>query len=262
MKARLKQALAAAILLIGLLVMVPGCIPTNFSPVASFTRTPSYGESPLAVYFDATASYDPDGAIATYEWSFGDGATGEGISTTHIYETSGSYEAGLTVSDEGGVRDSTIRMITVSDSDQEIPVGTQVGQLAPQFALKDLNGENVSISDFRGRIVILDFWASWCSPCRNSMPHLETLRARYQDDGLVLLGVSLDYSAETAVRFLQENGYSNLIALWESLPAAQEVRRLYGVSGIPHTFVLDRQGIIRYSDHPIRLRDRDIEPWL
>lgn len=262
MKARLKQALSAAILLTGLLVVVTGCITTNPPPVASFTRSPSYGDSPLAVYFDATASYDPDGMIVTYEWSFGDGATGEGITTTHIYETPGSYEAGLTVSDESGTRDSTIRMITVSDSDQEIPVGTRVGQLAPQFALKDLNGEDVSISDFRGQLVILDFWASWCPPCRNSMPYLETLRARYQSDGLVLLGVSLDYSAEAAVGFLEENGYSNLIALWESLPAAQEVKRLYGVSGIPHTFMIDRQGVIRYSDHPNRLRDRDIEPWL
>lgn len=143
-----------------------------------------------------------------------------------------------------------------------VPVGNRVGEAAPEFALQGLDGEEVSLSDFRGQVVILDFWASWCSPCRATMPGIEALRVRYQDKGLVVVGVSLDRRAEDATSFLERNGYNELIALWESRSAAQEVARLYGVFGIPHTFVIDRYGIIRYSGHPVRLTEAMVEPWL
>jgi len=140
------------------------------------------------------------------------------------------------------------------------PTGIKVGQTAPDFTLQGLNGKNISLSDFRGRVVILDFWASWCTPCRASMPRLEALRKRYQDKGLVMLGVSLDRRKEDAKRFLTENGYSELVAMWESLAASQAVAHLYGIFGIPHTFVIDRQGIIRYVGHPFYLTDAVLEP--
>lgn len=141
-----------------------------------------------------------------------------------------------------------------------ISTGTKVGQTAPDFTLQGLDGKSISLSDFRGRVVILDFWANWCTPCRASMPRLESLRKRYQDKGLVMLGVSLDRSGEDAKRFLAENGYSELVAMWESLAASQAVARLYGIFGIPHTFVIDRQGIIRYVGHPFYLTDAVLEP--
>jgi peroxiredoxin len=92
------------------------------------------------------------------------------------------------------------------------------------------------------------------------MPRLEALRKQYQDKGLVMLGVSLDRSKEDAKRFLSENGYSELVAMWGSLAASQAAARLYGVFGIPHTFVIDRQGIIRYAGHPVYLNDAVLEP--
>ena len=144
----------------------------------------------------------------------------------------------------------------------DVPVGNRVGQLAPEFTLAELNGGEVALSDFRKRVVVLDFWATWCSPCRASMPGLEALRARYQDKGLVVVSVSLDRSGEDARRYLERNGYEEFIGLWESLAAAKQVAGLYGVFGIPRTFVIDRDGIIRYSGHPARLTNAAIEPWL
>jgi thiol-disulfide isomerase/thioredoxin len=94
------------------------------------------------------------------------------------------------------------------------------------------------------------------------MPHLEALRAKYAEQGLVVIAVNLDVTEAEAVDYLTENGFDAFVVLRGSLAEAEAVRATYGVEGIPHTFVIDRQGIVRHADHPIRLRDRDIEPWL
>ena len=259
---RKRRAFFTFILLAGIATLLAGCLERNASPIASFTRSPASGPSPLSVFFDATSSYDSDGTILAYKWQFGDGTTGTEEVETHTYSSFGIYEARLTVTDDKGETDSTVRMVTVFDPTKEIPVGTKIGDLAPEFTLEDLQGESISLSDFRGKVIILDFWASWCPPCRSSMPHLEELRKRYQSEGLVVVAVSLDPNMADISTFLEENEFMDLLVLWESPTAAQRVKTLYGVSGIPHPFVIDRQGIIRYSDHPIRLRDRNIEPWL
>ncbi|HHR86225.1 MAG TPA: TlpA family protein disulfide reductase [Candidatus Acetothermia bacterium] len=135
------------------------------------------------------------------------------------------------------------------------PEGITVGKSAPDFTLKDLDGNSVSLHQFRGHVVILDFWASWCAPCRASMPTLDGFAAKYHDKGLVMIGVSLDRSAGDASSFLKGNNYHRLIALWGSVSASQGVARTYGVSGIPHTFVIDPDGIIRFVNHPMRLTE-------
>jgi len=254
---RHKPSLSLSMLLVGLLAGLTGCFLLNTPPIADFTRSPSFGGSPLAVFFNAEASHDPDGTIAAYEWSFGDGTAKFGETATHTYKIAGTYSAKLIVTDDRGARDSTVRAIVVEEPDAEIPVGTQLGQRAPEFTLEDLQNEEVSLSDFLGNVVILDFWASWCPPCRYSMPG-----AGYRDQGLVVLGVNLDENRQDAETYLENSGYSNIVTAWKSYAAAQAVKDLYGVTGIPHTFLIDRQGIIRYSDHPIRLRDYHIEPWL
>jgi peroxiredoxin len=259
---RERKTFVIFVFLTGIAILLTGCLERNASPIASFTRSPASGPSPLSVFFDATPSYDSDGTILAYEWQFGDGSTGTEEIATHTYSSFGVYEVRLTVTDDKGETDSTVHMVTVFDPTKEVPVGTKIGDLAPGFTLKDLQGESISLSDFRGKVIILDFWASWCPPCRSSMPHLDELRERYQNEGLVVIAVSLDPNMADISTFLEENGFTDLLVLWESPTAAQAVKTLYGVSGIPHTFVIDRQGIIRYSDHPIRLRDRNIEPWL
>ena len=150
--------------------------------------------------------------------------------------------------------------VTTSYNRSEEPIGHQIGDRAPDFTLRSFNGEDVRLSDYRGRVVILDFWASWCVPCRLSMPTLEDLARRFSE--VVLLGVSLDRSESDARSYLASKEFSELIAVWGSQAAASSVARTYGVSGIPRTFVIDRDGIVRFADHPTRLSTSLIESLL
>lgn len=140
--------------------------------------------------------------------------------------------------------------------------GEKAPEMAPDFSLENLDGETITLSELRGNVVIIDFWATWCSPCLKSFPTLHAVVDRHQDRGVVLLLVSLDRTAERARDYLVENGYSTETVLWESLDAAREVRDLFGVVGIPRTFILDRDGFIRYSGHPGKLTDADLLEWI
>ncbi|MCK4570420.1 TlpA family protein disulfide reductase [Candidatus Bipolaricaulota bacterium] len=139
-----------------------------------------------------------------------------------------------------------------------VTIGIRVGQRAPDFRLRSLDNENVALSDFLGRVVILDFWASWCSPCKSTMPGLENLARELAPD-VVLVGVSLDRSAVNASSYLASNNYDAMIALYESYTSAYEVFKTYGGGGIPKTYVIDRTGIIRYTGHPASLSRQAIE---
>jgi len=244
------------------LLSLAACVALNRPPIATFTRSPAVGDAPLAVFFDASESVDPDGAVLSYAWAFGDGTIGDGPRTAHMYAIAGTYEVTLAVADDRGAEGSAVRAVSVSDPANPPTVGPEVGQLAPDFTLENLEGSEVSLSDYRGYVVLLDFWRSTCTSCRVTMPHLETLRASYAAEGLVVIAVNLDVTEAEAIDFLTENGFDAFIALHGSLTEAEAVRATYGVEGIPHTFVIDRQGIVRHADHPIRLRDRHIEPWL
>jgi len=135
-------------------------------------------------------------------------------------------------------------------------------QIAPAFTLRSLDGIDRSLEEFRGSVVILDFWATWCKPCTRTFPELHALQQSYVDRGVVLLVVSLDKSEQKARDHLIESGYATDNVLWGSLEEARAVKALYGVGGIPRTFLIDRDGYIRYSGHPTRLSAEDIEPWL
>ncbi len=140
--------------------------------------------------------------------------------------------------------------------------GDQEPEMAPDFSLMNLDGEVVTLSELRGKVVVIDFWATWCSPCLKSFPNLHAVVDRNQERGAVLLLVSLDKSAGRARDYLVENGYATDNVLWESLDAAREVKALFGVVGIPRTFVIDRDGFIQYSGHPGKLTDADLLEWL
>ena len=88
--------------------------PPNSPPVASFTRTPSSGEAPLNVSFDASASYDPDGSIVSYVWSFGDGNSGTGVAVSHTYTAAGIRLASLTVTDNNAARKTVTHILTIT----------------------------------------------------------------------------------------------------------------------------------------------------
>jgi cytochrome c biogenesis protein CcmG, thiol:disulfide interchange protein DsbE len=140
--------------------------------------------------------------------------------------------------------------------------GGKEPEMAPEFALMNLDGESVALSDFRGSVVVIDFWATWCSPCLKSFPDLHEVVERNDEQGVVLLVVSLDKTEKRARDYLVDNGYSTSNVLWQSLDAAREVKELFGVVGIPRTFIIDREGFIRHVGHPGRLTDADIRKWL
>lgn len=256
------KSMAPTIAILLLSLLLGGCFLSNESPRAAFVRTPPSGTAPLAVYFDAAGSFDPDGVLVSYAWSFGDGSNGTGLTLTHTYNAPGTYEVVLTVTDDRNAQAQSSRMITVTSVVTPPEQGVEVGQEAPDFTLKDLDGVAVSLRDFRGYVVLLDFWASTCTPCRLTMSHLATLEADLGEEGLVVVGVSLDQNASAASQFLEQNGYTEFVILHDSPAAAGQAKNLFDIDAIPYTFVIDRQGIIRHADHPIRLRLRHIEPWL
>ncbi|HSD51810.1 MAG TPA: TlpA disulfide reductase family protein [Candidatus Methylomirabilis sp.] len=112
---------------------------------------------------------------------------------------------------------------------------------APEFVLADLGGNRVRLSDHRGHVVLLNFWATWCPPCRAEMPSMEKLYQAYRDRGLVILAISGDRTGQSTVEvFVQEVGVTFPILL----DPANEVFAQYGVRGLPTSFLLDRQGRI------------------
>ncbi len=113
---------------------------------------------------------------------------------------------------------------------------------APDLTLTDLSGREVSLADLRGRVVLINFWATWCPPCKHEIPHLVRLQETYGDLGLTILGVSVDQKGIAAVRpFVRGRPEINYTIIPNGIRAAQAFR---GISHIPTTFVLDKQGRI------------------
>jgi thiol-disulfide isomerase/thioredoxin len=113
------------------------------------------------------------------------------------------------------------------------------GRKAADFALKSLEGELVELSSLRGKVIVLDFWATWCGPCRRELPIVDKLRAEFGDD-VQFLAIN-DEDSGTVKGFLRKNGYG-LTVLMDS---KRGVNRTYGVHAIPTIFVIDRGGVIR-----------------
>jgi len=143
-----------------------------------------------------------------------------------------------------------------------VPTGHQIGHRAPDFALPTLEGETLELSSYRGQVVILDFWASWCTPCRVSMPDLYGLWQDHAESGVVFLGVSLDRSEADVSAYVASKSYDGFLPLYGSYAAASNVAKRYGVSGIPRTFVIDREGIVRFAGHPATLSAAKLSGWL
>ena len=115
------------------------------------------------------------------------------------------------------------------------------GPAAPHFALKDKSGATIKLSDYRGKVVILDFWATWCGPCRMEIPGFVKLREKYASQGMEIIGVSLDRPGWQVIEpFMQEYNINYPIVLGD-----RDIVMSYGgVQSIPTTFIIDRDGVI------------------
>ncbi len=142
------------------------------------------------------------------------------------------------------------------------PVGATIGAKAPTFSLLDPDGNEVSLDDFAGQMVYIDFWASWCGPCRTALPGLKDVWSEYRDRDFIILGVSLDNTEEAWEKFIGENDMDWANVFQPINHSGVAATQLYGVSGIPRTFLINKVGTIVGTDlHGDPLREA-IDAWI
>ena len=130
----------------------------------------------------------------------------------------------------------------------------ELGDEAPAFSAPGLTGGTVSLASYRGKVVYLDFWASWCGPCAKSLPALDQLRREFAPGDFQIVAVNLDRNPAVAARFLKQRpvGYPSAIDPKGSLPGA------FGVEAMPTSFLIDREGVVQYVHRGFR--DTDVDP--
>jgi thiol-disulfide isomerase/thioredoxin len=116
------------------------------------------------------------------------------------------------------------------------------GAAAPAFQLDSLDGKAVNLADYKGQVVMLNFWASWCGPCRQEMPILEQLHKQYRAKGFTLVGVNVEPDSGAALKWLKNTPVSFPILFDRDSVAS----KLYEVQGMPNTVIIDRQGRVRF----------------
>lgn len=119
-----------------------------------------------------------------------------------------------------------------------------LNQPAPAWTLKDLEGKAVSLADYKGKLVVIDFWATWCGPCRMEIPGYIELQKKYGKDGLVIIGVSLDQKGPAHVKkFVEKNGINYPVVM-----STDALITTYGdFTSIPTTFLVDRSGKVIHT---------------
>ena len=139
---------------------------------------------------------------------------------------------------------STTEQQTSQTEQRATGTGTDIGQMPPEFSLPDLQGNEVSLSDFEGKVVILDLWATWCPPCRQEIPFLVSLYEEYRDRGLEVVGIGLDAGGASALApFVEANEVTYTILVGD-----EDVSRDYRVTSIPMTLMIDRDGRVASRD--------------
>ena len=134
----------------------------------------------------------------------------------------------------------------------------RIGTAAPDFTVKDAD-RSVTLSELRGKVVVLNFWATWCPPCVEETPSLVQMQQRMKDKGVVVLAVSVDADADAYHRFLKDHGV-NLLTVRD---ADQKSNALYGTIRFPETYVIDRKGTVRRKFiGPVDWNSPDITDYL
>ena len=116
------------------------------------------------------------------------------------------------------------------------------GQISPDFTLSSSTKQNTRLAELRGQVVMLNFWATWCNPCRVEIPHLQKLYAQYKDIGFTILGVSIDNNKIKAAKMAKDLG-AKFPILFDN---KQKVSKLYSIKTMPFTILIDRDGKVRH----------------
>ena len=126
------------------------------------------------------------------------------------------------------------------ESEQRLAYSLDDAQLAPDFVLTDIYGNTLRLSDFKGKVVLIDFWATWCPFCRESIPMLKSLYEEYKDKGFVVVGIALEYDGgRTLRRFAKQKNIAYPLAVGKESLATE-----YSAYGVPTRFLINRQGEI------------------
>jgi len=137
-----------------------------------------------------------------------------------------------------------------------LDVAPQVGSLAPDFLLENLDGSEVRLSDYRGQPIVLNFWATWCAPCRKEIPQFVDAYERFRGDGLVIIGVNLQEGKSIARGYVEDYGMEFPVAI----DVDGEVGDAYRLLGLPVTYFIGRDGVVRsVFTGPFEERERDTE---
>jgi peroxiredoxin len=123
----------------------------------------------------------------------------------------------------------------------------KIGLPALVFSAKTHDGKRISLDDYKGKVVLLDFWASWCNPCRAEMPNVKKVYKEYRDKGFEIIGISLDDKEANFKRYMDSEKMP-WPQIFDGKGWRSEIGQLYAVTAIPATYILDRDGIIRYKN--------------
>ena len=267
-------------IILGIILVSGLATLANSAPISGFSVTTGENGS-YSVLFDGSSSQDSDGSIVSYQWTFGDGFSGSGATKEHTYAHQGKYKVTLLVFDNESDYASITKTIDVFEASvavdspagdgqgdeasyqrANVPTGLRGGQAAPLFTLPGFDGEQHSLSDYLGKVVILEFWRTTCPHCTASMPHLQDLATRYADQGVVVITVLVNHAWQNATSLFAKEGYSNFVSLYEPDGLDERPSDVYNVHGVPHTLLIDRYGVIRYTGSPERIYYTTIAAYL
>jgi thiol-disulfide isomerase/thioredoxin len=116
-------------------------------------------------------------------------------------------------------------------------------RMAPPFSVTTLGGQRVSMDELKGKVVLIDFWATWCGPCREALPHMKDIAKKFNGQPLVILSVSLDENEQTWKEFVAKNGMD--WAQYRDAGFEGPIARSFAVTAIPHTFTIDVDGVLQ-----------------